>query len=64
MLKNNIKKIRSNKNVTQKELAQKSKIGQSTISEIEKGTHIPRVDTAIRLARALEVTVEDLFVLR
>lgn len=38
-----------------------SNIGRATIGDIENETHLPRVDIAIRLARTLGTTVEDIF---
>lgn len=34
---------------------------QPNISRIRRGRQIPRVDTAVRLAKALGITVEDLW---
>lgn len=64
MIGNNIRKIRKQKNITQKILAQKSNVGRSTIAEIENGTHIPRVDIALEIAAALGVPVGDIFYLK
>lgn len=47
--------------LSQTELARMAGIGQHTVSDIETGRHIPRVDVAILLARALMQPVEDLF---
>ncbi|MPN13392.1 hypothetical protein SDC9_160713 [bioreactor metagenome] len=58
-----IREARELCNMTQEQLARLAKIGRSTLSEIEKGRHVPRVTIAIRLARALGKNVEDLFVL-
>lgn len=63
MIGNNIRKIRKQKNITQKILAQKSNVGRSTIAEIENGTHIPRIDVALKIADALDVSVDDIFYL-
>lgn len=48
--------------LSQTELAQKAGIGQHTVSDIETGLHVPKVDVAILIARALHSTVEELFV--
>ena len=47
--------------LSQAELARMAGVGQHTVSDIETGRHIPRVDVAILLARALMQPVEDLF---
>ena len=44
----------------QEDLAEASGVPQGTIGRIENGT-APQVVTALRLARALDTTVEDLF---
>lgn len=56
-----LREIRISKNLTQAKLAQMSNIGRATIGDIENEIHLPRVDIAIRLARALGTTVEDIF---
>lgn len=48
--------------VTQRWLSEQSGIPTSTISEIKAGEREPRVVTAIRIARALNTTVEDSFI--
>ena len=47
--------------LTQTELARMAKVGQRTISDIETGRHVPRVDVAIQVSRALNRMVEELF---
>ena len=60
-MKNNLQKIRWEKNLSQKMLAQKSSVPQSVISSVENGLTIPNLITALRLAKALGVAVEDIF---
>lgn len=60
-MENRIKERRVELGLSQEQLAQQAKIGQSTISEIEAGKHNPTVDVALRIARVLEKTVEELF---
>ena len=47
--------------MTQLELADRVGSTRQTILSIEKGRYNPSVGLALRLARALEVTVEELF---
>lgn len=47
--------------MSQAELAERARVGQHTISDIETGRHVPKVDVAILVARALDRTVEELF---
>ena len=44
-------------------LAKVTGIGRSTISDIEKGKHIPGVDVAMEIAAALHCSVCDIFVI-
>lgn len=47
--------------VSQKELAERAGIDPSTLSDIENQKAQPSVETALSLARALGISVEDLF---
>lgn len=60
-MENRIKERRVELGMSQEQLAQQARIGQSTISEIEAGKHNPTVDVALGIARALGKTVEELF---
>ena len=60
-VENKIKEYRERLGMSQEQLAQKSGVGRSTISEAESGTHVPTLEAALRLAQALETTVNDLF---
>ena len=60
---NRIKAHRRKRGISQSTLAYITSLGQSTISEIENNKYIPRVDTAIRIAQALNTSVERLFII-
>lgn len=62
-MKNKLQEIRWKKNWSQKYLSMRSQVPQSVISEIENGNEIPSVLTALKLAKALSVNVEDIFTL-
>ena len=49
--------------MTQPELAELLSVPYTQIQHWEKGRRIPAADTAVKLARALNTTVEELFVL-
>ena len=49
--------------ITQAELAKKINVSRQTIIAIEKGNYNPSVLLAMRLAKILETTVENLFIL-
>lgn len=61
-MKNKIAEFRKKQNLTQPQLAEKAKLTSYTlIQRYERGLRTPGVDIAIRLARALNTTVEELF---
>ncbi|MDA8199032.1 MAG: helix-turn-helix domain-containing protein [Thermaerobacter sp.] len=56
----NIRRIRTQLGLSQSELARRAGISRQSLLTIEQG-HVPRADTALRLALALGTTVEQLF---
>lgn len=56
-----IAKARKEKSLSQVELARAAAITRQALNQIERGAVLPRVDTALRLAVALDRTVEDFF---
>ena len=57
----NIKKYRKEKGLSQDKLARLADIAHATIIKIESsGIQSPTIDTVQKIARALEVTVDDL----
>ena len=61
-LSNNIRKLRfNNGEITQKQLAERIGISRQTMNAIENGHHAPRIDTAIRIADVLGISVDQLF---
>lgn len=63
VLKNNIKLERARNNMTQADLALKVGVSRKTINTIETGRFVPTAVTAIRIARAFGLTVEEVFIL-
>lgn len=59
----NLKKIRQEKQIYQKDIAIATGICPRSISNIERGEYNPSLETALLLARYLNVAVEDLFML-
>ena len=47
--------------LSQRQLAALVGVGKTTIGEIERGERLPNVVTAIRIAKALHTTVEELW---
>lgn len=60
-MKNNVREYREYKGVSLRWLARKVGCGASTLCDIERGKSIPNVHLAIRIARALGTTVENLW---
>lgn len=56
-----LKDLRDYHGISQRELARRIGVGKTTISEIERRDRLPNVLTAIRIARALETTVEEIW---
>ena len=60
-MKNNVREYREYKGVSLRWLARKVGCGTSTLCDIEKGRSVPNVRLAIRIAKALGTTVENLW---
>ncbi len=56
----NLKKIRTKKNITQTELAKRIGVDKSFISNIESGKTNPTLSTITSLAQALSVSTNEL----
>ena len=61
ILQNNLKNIRNNRQLTQKELADMVGVSRDTISSIETGQYNPNAKLALILTIALDVKFENLF---
>ena len=63
-LKNKIKILRGQREITQEQLAEKIQVTRKTINTIENGVFVPSVILAMRLAKFFRVPVEELFELK
>lgn len=61
MKKNNLKKIRKEKNLTAKELGKKIGVTDVYIYLLEQGTKNPSFETSLKIAQALHVKVNDIW---
>lgn len=61
ILKNNLKEVRSEKNLSQVQLAEMVGVSRNTISSIETGQFNPTAKLALILCVALDKSFEDLF---
>lgn len=60
---NNIKQLRKAKGYRQEDLAKAVGVSRQTIIAIENNKYNPTLELAMKLARYLETTVEELFIL-
>jgi putative transcriptional regulator len=60
-LRNRLKELRIQNELTQEELAKAVGVTRQTIIAIEKERFVPSVRLALELARALDVSLEDVF---
>ena len=56
----NLRRIREERGLSQRALADRAGVVKSTIYEAEAGRHIPRIQTLEKLADALGVSIVDL----
>jgi len=60
-LTNRIKEMRGELGLTQAELAERCGVTRKTVNTVENGVFVPSALLAIKLARALNLPVEQLF---
>lgn len=61
MKKNNLKKIRKEKNITAKELGEKVGVTDVYIYLLEQGSKNPSFELCFRIAQVLHVKVDDIW---
>lgn len=62
-MKNNIKELRKLKKLRQEDLADILNVTRQTINAIENNKYNPTLELAMKLAKILNTTVEELFIL-
>lgn len=60
-MKNEVYKYRKGLKITQEELAKRVGVTRQTIISIEQGKYIASLPLALKIARAFNVSVEELF---
>ena len=60
-LHNHLKELRARLGVNQQAMGRLVGASRQTISQIERGDYSPSVTLALKLAKALNVTVEEIF---
>ena len=58
---NRLKEYRNKHGINQTELGRLCGVSRQTISQIERGDYSPSITLALKLARVLDVSVEDIF---
>lgn len=58
---NTVLALRTAKNLTQEELAEKVRVSRQTIIAIEKGNYVPSVLLALKIAKVFKTPVDDIF---
>ncbi len=58
---NKIQEFREEKGYTQKQLAELLKISENYLNKIERGKRTPSLKLAVRIAKLLDCTLNDLF---
>ena len=60
-LHNNLEVLRKKYGLTQQELSDSAQVSRKSINAIENGIYIPSTVLALKTARTLECSVDDLF---
>lgn len=61
-MKNHIKQLRKNKGLRQEDLARELGVSRQTIIAIENDKYNPSLELAMKMAKLLNTTVEELFI--
>tara|TARA_Y100000588_G_scaffold152389_1_gene166526 strand:+ start:527 stop:760 length:234 start_codon:yes stop_codon:yes gene_type:complete len=60
-LNNQLEELRKASHLTQLELAEKVEVSRKSINSIENGIYIPTTVLALKIAKALNCTIHDVF---
>ena len=60
-MKNRIKMLRAENNMTQAQLAEETGVSRQTINAIEKGKFDPSLPLAFRFSKLFKLKIEDIF---
>jgi len=62
-MKNKLKVLRAENNMSQEDLAKKLNVSRQTINAIERQKYDPSLPLAIKISRLFEKKVEEIFIL-
>ena len=60
-LLNNLEELRKAANLTQQELSESAEVSRKSINAIENGVYVPSTVLALKIAKTLDCSVEELF---
>lgn len=60
-MENRIKELREQKNMTQQNLAERTRVSRQTIISLENGRYNPSIFLAYRIARIFGLSIEQVF---
>ncbi|MDC1525797.1 helix-turn-helix transcriptional regulator [Gammaproteobacteria bacterium] len=60
-LLNNLGELRKSVGLTQQELSESAEVSRKSINAIENGIYVPSTVLALKIAKTLKCSVEDLF---
>ena len=58
---NNLGELRKSEGLTQQELSESAEVSRKSINAIENGIYVPSTVLALKIAKTLNCSVEDLF---
>ena len=61
-MKNRLEEIRKERGIKQEELATALEVSRQTIGSLENGRYNPSITLAFKLARYLDMSIEDIFI--
>tara|TARA_B100001179_G_C18405580_1_gene323647 strand:- start:123 stop:335 length:213 start_codon:yes stop_codon:yes gene_type:complete len=60
-LLNNLEEVRKSAGLTQQELSESAEVSRKSINAIENGIYVPSTVLALKIAKTLKCSAEDLF---
>ena len=60
-LQNNLQQIRKARGLTQQQLSESADVSRKSINAVENGVYIPSTVLALKIAKTLNCSVEDIF---
>ena len=60
-LLNNLEELRKAANLTQHELSESAEVSRKSINAIENGIYVPSTVLALKIAKTLDCSVEEIF---